>query len=76
MTLREVEKMMRSFLDALTPGMMAKLDPLSRIAKERRASQWDSIARNDVEAALSRYAIRPSDRLKRREALKTGASGY
>ncbi len=68
--------MVRSFLDALTPGMMAKLDPLSRIAKERRAAQWDSIGRSDVEAALSRYSIRPSDRLKRREALRTRASGY
>jgi len=76
MALREVEKMMRSFLDALTPGMMAKLDPLSRIARERRAAQWDSIARSDVEAALSRYAIRPSHRLKRREVLRTRASGY
>ncbi len=48
----------RSYLDALTPGMMAKLDPLSRIAREQRAARWASITRNEPEAALSKYTLR------------------
>jgi hypothetical protein len=48
----------RSYLDALTSGMMAKLDPLSRIAREQRAARWASITRNGSEAALPKYTLR------------------
>ncbi len=53
----------RSYFDALTPGMMAKLDPLSRIAREQRAARWISITRNGSEAALSKFTLRPVRRL-------------
>jgi len=59
---KEVEKMVaRSNLDALTSGMLAKLDPLSRIAREQRAARWISITRNGS-AALPKYSLRPGRR--------------
>jgi hypothetical protein len=48
----------RSYLDALTPGMMAKLDPLSRIAGEGKTENWVSVTRSESEAALPRYTLR------------------
>ncbi len=48
----------RSYLDALTSGMMAKLDPLSRIAREERAERWTSLTRNESAAALPEYTLR------------------
>ncbi len=61
----------RSYFDALTPGMMAKLDPLSRIAREQRAARWISITRNGPEAASLKHVLWPADRYKRREELRT-----
>ncbi len=48
----------RSYLDALTSGMMAKLDPLSRIAKGQRSADRISITRNGSAAALPKYTPR------------------
>ncbi len=61
----------RSYFDALTPGMMAKLDPLSRIAREQRAARWISITRNGSEVTPLRNVLWPIDRYKRREELRT-----
>ncbi len=61
----------RSYLDALTSGMMAKLDPLSRIAREQRAARWISITRNGSEATPLRNVLWPVERYKRREELRT-----
>ena len=74
--LREVEKMVtRSNLDALSPGMLAKLDPLSRIAKQQGAVHWIYVTRNEPEVAPSKYTLRPIDRLRRREELRTKVAG-
>jgi len=70
--LKEVEKMVaRSNLDALTSGMMAKLDPLSRIAREQRTTRWVPITKNTPSATPLKHALWPSERLKRREESKT-----
>ena len=61
----------RSYFDALTPGMMAKLDPLSRIAREQKAARWISITRNGSEAAPLKHVLWPVERYKRREELRT-----
>jgi len=75
--LREVAKMVtRSNLDALSPGMMAKLDPLSRLAKERGTARWVSAVKSESGVASFKYASRPVDRQKKREELKTGMAGY
>lgn len=66
----------RSNLDALSPGMLAKLDPLSRLAKEHGAAHWICVKRNEPEAAPSKYTLRPIDRLRRREELRTRAAGH
>ena len=75
--LREVAKMVtKSNLDALSPGMMAKLDPLSRIAKEPGSARWISTAKNESGAASFKYAPWPADRQKRREELRIKVAGY
>ena len=61
----------RSYFDALTPGMMAKLDPLSRIAREQRAARWISITRNGSETTPLKRVLWPVERYKRREELRT-----
>ncbi len=48
----------RSYLDALTSGMMAKLDPLSRITREGKTERWASVTRNEPAAALPKYTLR------------------
>ena len=37
---------MKSYLDALTPGMMARLDPGSRNMKGERTEHWASLKKN------------------------------
>jgi len=60
---KEVAKMLtRSYLDALTPGMRARLDPLSRIVGEGKTEHWVSITRNEPAAALPKYSLRPGRR--------------
>ncbi len=61
----------RSYFDALTPGMMAKLAPLSRIARDQRATGRISITRNAPEATPLKHVLWPVDRYKRREELRT-----
>ncbi len=61
----------RSYFDALTPGMMAKLDPLSIIASEQKAARWISITRNGSEAAPLKHVLWSVERYKRREELRT-----
>ena len=66
----------RSNLDALTPGMLAKLDPLSRIVKGQGAAHRIYGTRSDSEPAPSKYTLRPIDRLRRREELRTRVPGH
>ncbi len=65
----------RSNLDALSSGMLAKLDPLSRIAKKQGAARWICVTRNEPEPVPSKYTLRPIDRLRRREELRTRVAG-
>ena len=66
----------RSNLDALTSGMMAKLDPLSRIVWDQRGARWISKIRNESETAPLKHALWPSERLKRREELRTKVTSH
>ena len=66
----------RSNLDALSPGMMAKLDPLSRLVKESGSTHWVSVTRNGSEPVPSKCTLRPINRLRRRQELRTRAAGY
>ena len=50
---------MKSYLDALTPGMRAKLDPGSRHVREERKERWASVTRNEPESAPTRFSLRP-----------------
>ncbi len=52
----------RSYFDALTPGMRARLDPLSRITREGETARWASVVRNGSAAALPKYSLRPGHR--------------
>jgi len=75
--LREVEKMLtRSYLDALTSGMRAKLDPLSRMAREQRPARLLSIMRSEPDAAPSKYNLGPNDRYRRRQKSRTRVTDY
>jgi len=65
----------RSNLDALTSGMLAKLDPLSRITREQIMARRTSVTKNESAAALLKYALWPGDRYKRREELRTRVAG-
>ena len=66
----------RSNLDALSPGMMAKLDPLSRLVKETVSTHWVSVTRNGPEPVSSKCTLKPIDRLRKRQELRTRAAGY
>jgi len=52
----------RTYLDALSPGMRAKLDPLFRIEREQRAVSLTPVLRNGSEAAFPKYSLRPGHR--------------
>lgn len=65
----------RSYLDALTSGMLAKLDPLSRIARAGRMARRTSVAKNESAAAPLKHALWPGDRYKRRAELRTRVAG-
>ena len=75
--MREVERMTtRSYLDALTPGMRAKLDPLSRMARENRAAPWFSVMKDEPDAAPAKYSPGTSDRFKRRQELRARVADF
>ncbi|HEY51791.1 MAG TPA: hypothetical protein G4O20_08320 [Dehalococcoidia bacterium] len=52
----------RSYLDALSPGMRAKLDPLFRMEREQRMTSIISITGNGSEPAFPKYSLRPGRR--------------
>ncbi len=66
----------RSYLDALTSGMRAKLDPLSRMAREQRPARLLSIMRSEPDAAPSKYNLGPNDRYRRRQKSRTRVTDY
>ena len=66
----------RSYLEALSPGMKAKLDPLSRITGEQGAARWPSTMRSESDSALSKHNLGPIERYKRRRESRTKVSGF
>ena len=66
----------RSYLEALSPGMKAKLDPLSRITGEQGAARWTSAMRSEFDSALSKHNLGPIERYKRRRESRTKVSGF
>jgi len=66
----------RSYLDALSSGMKAKLDPLSRITGEQGAARWPSVVRSESDSALSKHNLGPIERYKRRRESRTKTAGY
>ena len=66
----------RSYLDALTPGMRAKLDPLSRITREQRAARWPSAVKGEADITFPKYNLGPVERYKRRQESRTRVAGF
>ncbi len=66
----------RSYLDALSPGMRAKLDPLSRITGEQGAARWPSAMRSEPDSAPLKHNLGPIERYERRQELRTKVAGF
>ena len=66
----------RSYLDALTPGMRAKLDPLYRAAREERTTGRIVIIENSPGVKPLRNVLWSVDRYKRREESRTKVASY
>jgi hypothetical protein len=66
----------RSYLEALSPGMRAKLDPLSRITGERGAARWPAVVRSEPDSAPLRHNLGPIERYKRRLESRPKVSGF
>ena len=66
----------RSYLDALSPGMRAKLDPISRITGEPRPEYLSSVLKNGSAAARSKNRLWPIERYQRRAELRTKVTAY
>jgi hypothetical protein len=52
----------RSYLDALSPGMRAKLDPLFRMEREQEMAGAITVTGNGSEPAFPKYSLRPGRR--------------
>ena len=59
--------LMRSYFEALSPGMRAKLDPISRIAGEQRPENLSSVLKN---------RLWPIDRYKKRAESRTRVTAF
>ena len=68
--------LMRSYFEALSPGMKAKLDPISRIAGEQRPENLSSVLKNRLDAAPSKNRLWPIDRYKKRAELRTRVTAF
>ena len=66
----------RSYLDALSSGMRAKLDPLSRIIGEQGAARWPAAVRSEPDSAPLKHNLGPIERYKRRLESRTKTAGY
>ena len=66
----------RTYLDALTPGMRAKLDPLSRIVGEAGNARRISVLRNGSDAASLKHNLWPVEQYKRRQELRTRVADF
>jgi len=66
----------RSYLETLSPGMRAKLDPLSRIIREQGAARWPSAMGSESGSAPLRYNLGPIERHERRRELRTKVAGF
>ncbi len=66
----------RTYLDALSPGMRARLDPLSRIVKGVGTARLFFVMRNGPSDAPSKNRPGPAERYKRRPELRTRVAAY
>jgi len=66
----------RTYLDALSPGMRARLDPLSRIVREAGTAHWISAMRNGPADMPSKNRLWPVERYKRRRGFRTRVADY
>lgn len=66
----------RSYLDALSPGMRAKLDPLSRITREQGAARWPSAMGSESGSAPLKHNLGLIERYERRRELRTKVAGF
>ena len=58
---------MSSHLDALSPGMRAKLDPLFRITMKQGAACWPAAVKSEAGSASRRYNLGTIERYKRHQ---------
>jgi len=74
---QEVAKMLtRTYLDALTPGMRAKLDPLSRMLGGVESARRISVPKNGSDAASLKHNLWPVEQYKRRQELRTRVADF
>ena len=66
----------RIYLDALTPGMRARLYPLSRIVGGVGSEGRTSVPRNGSDAASLRHDLWPVERYKRRQEHRTRIAAF
>ena len=66
----------RSYLDALSPGMRAKLDPISRIAGEPRPEKLSSVLKNGSDTARLKNSLWPIERYKKRAESRTRVTAF
>ena len=66
----------RIYLDALTPGMRARLDPLSRIVGEAGSVRRVSVPRNGSDAVSLKRNLWPVEQYKRRQELRTRVADF
>ena len=66
---------MNSHLDALSPGMRAKLDPLFRISREQGVS-WPSTVRNEADSAPHRHNLGTVERYRRHQESRIKIAGF
>lgn len=66
---------MNSHLDALSPGMRAKLDPLFRMSREQGAS-WSLTVRNEADSAPQRHNLGTIERYKRHQESRIKVAGF
>ena len=68
--------LMRSYFEALSPGMKAKLDPISRIAGEQRPENLSSVLKNRLDAAPLKNRLWPIERYQRRAELRIRVTAF
>ncbi len=66
----------RSYFEALSPGMRAKLDPISRIAGEQKPENLSSVLKDKLDAAPSKNRLWPIERSKKRAESRNRVAAF